>query len=83
MIDSQSHAFSKMVALLAFAQSPFIHDCAFSEFPPGIDFVCTVLLKGKLTVTHVLILETRDLILDSRNFRGSSLASRGSSLEFR
>ena len=41
----------------------------------------TVLLKSKLTVTRVLILETRDLILDSLNFPGSSLKSRGSSLE--
>ena len=41
----------------------------------------TVPLKSELTVTYVLILETRDSILDSRNFPGSSLESRGSSLE--
>ena len=41
----------------------------------------TVPLRSKLTVTCVLILETRDLILDSWIFPGWSLESRGSSLE--
>ena len=43
----------------------------------------TVLLKSKLTVNRVLILETQDSILGSPNFPGSSLESRGSSLESR
>ena len=43
----------------------------------------TVLLKSKLTVNRVLILETRDSILGSPNFTGLSLESRGSSLESR
>ena len=45
----------------------------------------TVPLKSELTVTHILILETRDLILDSRNFqdRVSSLKGRVLSLNDR
>ena len=45
----------------------------------------TVPLKSELTVTHILILETRDLILDSRNFqdRVSSLKGRVLSLSDR
>ena len=41
----------------------------------------TVLLKSKLTVNRVLILETRDSILGSPNFTGSSLESRWSRIE--
>ena len=41
------------------------------------------LLKSKLTVTRVSILETRDSILHFRNFRGSSLEFRWSSFKFR
>ena len=45
-------------------------------------FISTVWLKSKLSVTHVLILEHRDLILDSRNFQEWSLEDQGLSFKF-
>ena len=45
-------------------------------------FICTAWLKSKLSVTHVLILEHRDLILDSRNFQEWSLEDQGLSFKF-
>ena len=59
VIDSQSHVFSKREALLAFAQFITIYICAFSEFHPGMDFVCTV--------SH---LDFQCTVISSKNSRG-------------